>query len=597
MLEIVKNTIQNILESYYFEYKDKDYNVSFTENPKFGDVAVNIAMLLAKDLGKNPKDLASDIINKIQSLKEASNNFSKIEVAGPGFINFTINHSVLIDRLGKINKRQDSKWQELESKKWSSKNILVEHTSPNLFKPVHVGLLMNNAIGEACYNLLKEGMGNDGSIEAVGFPSDKSIGIAKALYVLNTFHKDFADSLLDNKCTDNPSVIIEKFGNLYAEGVKYYSDNPDKEEEIKKVSNVIYSEDESSEYLKLYNVAKIINVNNLNKWILENLDTSISKFIYESEVGDIGINIINKNKNLFKQEEGSNTVYYDTNIKKSHDSEETFKSVFINSEGHPTYEAKDLGLLFRKKELNNPDVNLFVTDSEQIPHFNIVLDVASKIKEISDIAKKSIHVPHGRMTLRGEKMSSRFNNVLTAEEIFLLIKDKIKVNNTTNNSNNMNLETEKKVALATLKIAILKSKPGINIDFDPDRDISNKGNTGIYLMWTYARARSLISKYEENNTEDNIITEYKEVFSINSNRYELSRKILQYEYFYKKGIDNLEPQVVVAYLFDLAKEFNSFYEKQENISSSHIDIFIVRSFVKVLKKGFNIIGITEVEKM
>lgn len=157
------------------------FNISFIDevNNKYGDVATNIALTLSKEISKSPKEIGEEIIKEINFNIENGGEFSKIikkvELAKNGFINFFLTDEFLIEEINKI-----SKIDYIENK-FINKKVLVEHSSPNLFKPFHIGHLMNNIIGEAIVKMMKA---SNTDLRTMSFPSDISIGIAKAIYIL-----------------------------------------------------------------------------------------------------------------------------------------------------------------------------------------------------------------------------------------------------------------------------------------------------------------------------------------------------------------------------------------------------------------------------
>jgi arginyl-tRNA synthetase len=170
--------------------------------------------------------------------------------------------------------------------------------------------------------------------------------------------------------------------------------------------------------------------------------------------------------------------------------------VFINSQGYPTYEAKDLGLLSIKFNKENLDYSFFITDAEQTSHFKIVLDAALKLGgDWKNKVEKSRHIPHGRMLFKGEKMSSRLGGVPLALDVIATVEEEVKERageriNHLSESEREKLERE--IALSALRISVLRSKPGININFDPESSLSFEGDSGPYLLYTHARCASLL---------------------------------------------------------------------------------------------------------
>jgi len=554
-------------------------------------VSTNLVLILAKKFSKSPKEIGEEFLKEINSNieagKELSNILKSANLAINGFINFSLKEEFIIQEFKRVS------GLDFVETKFTNKKVLVEHSSPNLFKPFHIGHLMNNIIGESLVRMMR---GTKADIRTMSFPSDISIGIAKAIYILKN-KKDW--SFEDND-------IIEKLGNSYVEGVKFYDENEDKREDIVSVAKNLFEKNKESEDWKIFEKAKEININYF-KSVVEKLGSHFDHLIYESEAGVRGENIIKENLNLDKEKEvfeigGGGAIFFDTKRKKNNESDETIKSVFINSEGHPTYEAKDLGLLDLKYGYFPFDYNFFVTDNEQVPHFEVVLSAAKLLAEKYQdntwkvIAENSKHIPHGRLNLKGERMSSRLGNILSVEDTLKLVKEKVeeKINERYKDLNESEKEILiKKISLAAFRVAILKSKPGLNIDFDFEKSISFDGATGPYLLYTYARANSVLEKVSD------IIPE--NIQDISENHLTLIKKIIQFESTAKRSIEELAPQILVKYLFDLSGSFNTFYAKEKIISDDKEktmeNIFIVEKFMRVLKLAMNMIGVEEVERM
>jgi len=600
-------TVKDTEEAKINKFKLK-FEVFFieTENKKLGDMACNVAMVLAKKLQQSPKEIAENIVQKLQEKNIQS------KVAGSGFINIILNDKDIFVELENINNLAKNYIQT----KFSGQKILIEHSSFNLFKAFHVGHLMNNILGQALVQMLKA---TRAEIQTITFPSDISLGIAKAIYILKNTNEfsNFSKIFSDPETSVNQKVNL--LGQAYVEGVKFYDENLEKQEEIKKLANNLYQKNTQTEDWKIYQQAKKINVEYFLS-LLKDLGSNFDKIIYESEAAVLGEKIVKKSldKNLNLENTSTSkkvftvgldgAIIFDTQKKLNKQNSETIKSVFINSEGHSTYEAKDLGLLKMKKDFFDFQKNIFVTDVEQMNHFETVLTVAKNLGgELQEIAEQSQHICHGRMSLKGEKMSSRLGNVLTAEEIFNLLQEKIKNIQTkserSEQSADLNPEKIKNISLAALRIAILKSKPGLNIDFDPERDLSFEGATGPYLLYTYARAQSLINKAQ--NLFPNIFSDSdsEDLANLNFKDFrDLVLKIIQVESVCQKAITELAPQIIVKYLFELTQIFNSFYAKvkildQQNLEITKQHLILIKIFMKVLKFNLNMLGIQEVERM
>ncbi len=584
LLETIKKELEKSIKTTGFleENSSLDFDVSFIDenNAKYGDISTNLAIILSKKLKKDLKELALEI----KSSLEGNNNFSEIvkniELASNGFINFFLREEFLIEEIKRLS---DLDFVET---KFTNKKVLVEHSSPNLFKPFHIGHLMNNIIGESITKMM---LATKADLRIMSFPSDISIGIAKAIYILKN---------KENWSFYNED-IIKTLGEAYVEGTKLYEENPLLQEEIKKVARNLFERNEETEDFQIYSKAKKVNIEYFEK-IVSILGTKFDNLIYESEAGIRGEEIVKNYLNKEKEreifeigEEGA--IVFDTQKKKNKEGKETIKSVFINSEGHPTYEAKDLGLLDLKYNYFPFDYNFFITDNEQIPHFDTVLEVAKKMgNKWEEIAAKSRHLSHGRLNMKGERVSSRLGNILTVEEILKEVGENAKERLSGKVENLNEIEKDfliKNIALSAIRIAILKSRLGLNIDFDLETSLSFEGATGPYLLYTYARANSLLEKESIK----------KEEFKVTENSLSLYKKLIEYESTIKRSIEELAPQLIVKYLFELAQTFNTFYSKEKIISDNKENtlqnISLVKKFLNIYKKALNSIGLEEVARM
>lgn len=547
-----------------------NFTLSVSEEMSHGDYATNIAFILSKQEKISPKDFAEKIIPTLQ--EKLSDTVSKIEVAGAGFINFSLKDEI-------VREENNKEIEKLETK-YTGQNILVEHSSPNLFKPFSIGHLMNNFVGEFIVRATKIGGGN---VKSMSFPSDVSLGIAKALYIIEKDKKDL--SFFE---ATNEDEVIKYLGEAYVRGVKECEENEESLEEAKKVLDRMYN-NTSEDFIKLIDVTRKINESYFKK-ILNELGTQIDNFIYESQVGEVGEKIVKENiGKVFTESEGA-IVYIPSEERKDINT-----SVFINSQGYPTYEAKDLGLIYIKFAIDNfyPDLSLFVTDSEQSQHFKVVFDVAEKLgDEWKEWIIKSKHIPHGRMTFKGQKMSSRLGGVPLALDVIETVCEEVR-ERAGEKIAHLNVEEknklEKDIALSALRIAVLRSKPGLNINFDPDTSLSFEGDSGPYLMYTHARCFSLLEKGKMTPKFHNFP------------KSELEWKLHSFELVFKESIEELAPQKLVTYLFSLAQEFNSFYGNTQILGDdkekAEHNLAIVNCVKNVLKTGLYVLGIEAPEKM
>lgn len=560
--DVIKQSIETIAGS------EVIFVLEAPTDTEHGDYATNLCLVLAKPRGVSPKALADEFAPKLEEILKEKGVISKVEIAGPGFINFFLTDEKL---------REGNKGRGIVTK-FTGKNILVEHSSPNLFKPFHIGHLMNNIVGEFVTRAVERG---GTSPQVLCFPSDISFGIAKAIYV---WKKDREEGKAPDTTSTNKDDLIDYFGNCYVRGVALSKDLPELEEGMRSIARKLYGR-EQGEDSDLWNIARDLNTAYFRD-VIANIGSKMGEAIFESDVVDLGKKIVTENTGegkVFTESEGA-VVYIPSEERKDINT-----SVFINSEGHPTYEAKDVGLIFKKfTEYGNVDASYFITDAEQSHHFKIVLDAIAKISnEWKGWAEKSIHMPHGRMLFKGQKMSSRLGGVPVALDVIAAVEEEVREKSSDKIAHLSEEEKSKLVrdiALSALRIAVLRSKPGININFDPETSLSFEGDSGPYLMYTHARTSSLLDKGGVENPEFGN-------FPVTV----LEREMLHYEEVLKDVIETLSPQKLVSYLFTIAQSFNSYYASTQvlvegDVAGNSHRLAIVKRVKHILKDGLYVLG-------
>lgn len=578
------NSYETIVRALEKEFQKKGMNIAFSLNQPedffHGDYTTNAAFLFAKEKNVSPKLSAEELVVFLQ--EELTLLIEKIEIAGPGFINFFLKDDVVRTENG--NNVVDI------TTKYSGKNVLVEHSSPNLFKPFHIGHLMNNIIGEFVVRAMITG--GVEKVTTLSFPSDVSLGIAKAIYIILEDKKQGIDILE----TKNEAKIIPYLGECYVRGVKLAEENPELESKIKELSHELFNQIDggstiSSDVYDLYTEARTINLTYF-KHVIESLGSHIDSYIFESEAGNVGKELVTNNPTIFIEGERGAIIYIPDEARK-----DLHTAVFVNSEGHPTYEAKDLGLIDKKfADYGSVDYSFFVTDSEQNSHFKLVLDAASKLGgDWNSRVEKSIHVPHGRMLFKGQKMSSRLGGVPLALDVIGVVEEEVREkagDKIAHLGDEEKKELEREIALSSLRIAVLRSKPGININFDPETSLSFEGDSGPYLLYTHARTSSLLDKGNEKGYSPKFGT-----YDVSS----LERELIHFDEVLIESINTLAPQKLVTYFFKVAQEFNSFYGNTQIVGDdkelSEHNLAIVKRTKFVLKEGLHVLGIKAPERM
>lgn len=563
--DIITNAVQSALEG--VGISDAVVHLEFPADSAYGDFATNVAMVYAKQLGKNPKVFAEELVEVLRSLVkgEAGRGYiERVEIAGPGFINFYVADEYFIKNLKEISENKDYG----NSNVYTGKKILVEHSSPNLFKPFHIGHVMNNAIGESISRIAKT---SGADVTVISYPSDVSLGIAKAVYII------LLDGVEKLNSLQTDAEKLAYLGECYARGTKAFEESTDVQVRVKEITKNLYEHTPTPE-LDAYNIGKEINLEYF-KSIAYRLGSHFDAYIYESEAGVVGKKIVMDNIGpVFTQSEGA--VVYEGEKEGLH------TRVFINSEGYPTYEAKDIGLLSLKFERYNPDVSIFITDHEQTAYFNVVKNAVGKINK--EWEQKTVHRTHGRMTFKGQKMSSRLGGVPIAAVLVDTIVEEVKEKNSA-----LDAKTADYIAIGALKFSILRARAGSNIDFDPETSLSFEGDSGPYLQYTTVRAKSILEKAKQQN----IFGVLDEQATAN----ELEKHLSRFPFIIEKSITEWAPHYITGYSVELAHLFNAWYANTkilgDNTQQTAHNVFITSAVVNVMQKSINLLGISVPEKM
>ncbi len=542
------------------------------ETPKderYGDYSTNIAM---KMFSKNPFELAQKIADQFKVRNSKPLIFSRVEAVKPGFINFFLSEKYLIGQLSLMLNKAPLR------QVFAGHRIMVEFTDPNPFKELHIGHLYSNAVGEAISRLFEA---NGALVKRANYQGDVGMHVAKALWGISNI-KD----KISNIEKRSPQERIKFLGQAYTLGSKVYEEDKDAKKAMQDINKKIYEKDPS--VISLYEKGKRWSLDYFER-IYKRLGTKFDFYYFESEVGGEGLKLVKEylKKGIFVESHGA--VIFKGEKYGLHN------RVFVNSLGLPTYEAKELGLAFRKYRDFEYDQSVIVTGNEVIEYFKVLL---TALKQISlDLAKKTVHIAHGMVRLEGGKMSSRAGNVMTGE--WLLDEAKSRIRKT---YPEMDQEAAEKVAVGAVKYALLKSGIGKDIVFDFDESISLEGNSGPYLQYTFARTQSVLRKLKARNSKLALQGETLQPQALQPEEVLLLRWMYRFPDMAEDAVRNFAPNVLCNYLFSLAQKFNLFYQKHSILQSKIEEqrvfrIALTRGIGQIIKNGLDILGIQAPERM
>jgi arginyl-tRNA synthetase len=318
------------------------------------------------------------------------------------------------------------------------------------------------------------------------------------------------------------------------------------------------------------------------------LGTAFDYIFFDSDTTDTGIREVRRSlaKGIFEESEGA-IIYRGEKAG-------LFTLVFITSRGTPTYETKDIGLAFLKEIQAPTDEVIITTAVEQIGHFQVMLAALSEIAP--HLAEKTQHVAHGLLQLTTGKMSSRKGNTITAAE---LIREVIELALTRNDDPVI----AEQVAIAAIKYMILRSTPGSNIIFDPEKSLSLEGDSGPYLQYATVRAKSVIENARKENSSGEHTTSKNSTNKMETSEsqtpFTLERLIIRFPDIVRESQKNRAPHTIAQYLLRLASEWNSFYAQERIVGSSDQarKVQIAEAFVITMQNGLHLLGISVPERM
>ena len=570
--------------------------VEIPAQSSFGDMTSNIAMQISKQLNANPVEIAEKIVKDFPKNKY----IEKIEIVSPGFINFFFSDRYLLAVLKEINTNKE--YFNIDILK--GKKYIVEYTDPNPFKIFHIGHLYTNMVGES-FARLTEALG--ASVIRANYQGDVGLHVAKTMWGLEKMLKD--DGITFNDLAKRPlDQRVKYLGDAYMLGFKMYDDIKDKEiiDEIRNINYYIFSFHIKSlpkrEFFDELDKRQIKEMYfESRKWCLESFEeiykrtgTKFDKYYFESQMGEDAIKVVKENmngkgKDIFKESEGS--VVYEGDPQKG-----LHTRVFLNKEGLPTYESKEIALALKKYEDFNFDKSIIITANEQTPYFNVVLDALSQLEPV--IANRTVHFGHGMVKLPGaEKMSSRKGKIIEGE--WLLNEAKRRVEEIMRKSKKWSEseigDVNDKIAVAAIKYSFLKVSVGKDVIFDLDKATSFDGDSGPYLLYVYARCASILREYSKEISD----IDFSCISNLDSYTRELLRTISKYKYILLSSSTNYTPNILCSYLFNLGQTFSSFYQNVKVLGSDNEDFLInvIMSTAEVMKEGLNVLGIESVDKM
>jgi arginyl-tRNA synthetase len=554
-MEIVKEKLKALCKDLFDA--DIEPDLSRTDE-QFGDYATNIALQLAGKLNKNPREIAETLTEKLRL--QLSETVSEVTIAGPGFINLRLRDGVL----------WSSALAPAGSQTYANKTIVIETNNPNPFKDMHIGHAYNSIVADTIANLLQAGGGN---VHRVSYHGDVGLHVGKTMWAVLEQVSNDPSGLANIDESDRPQFLSK----AYAAGNAAYEKDDKAKQEIEAYAKESFSLNDPA-FKEIYETCKAWSFTYFDSVFKLIGSSPIKRRFLEREADEAGRRAVEGNiGSVFEKSDGA--VIFPGEKYGLH------TRVFISSRGNTLYEARDLGLIQLKAAEYNPDASYIVTAVEQKEYFKVVFKAAELA--LPDLAGVTHNIPTGTVKLTSGKMSSRKGNFINIgwliDEIAKALVDRGGEESVTDDA-----------IIGALRYTMLKVRIGGDVVYDPAESVSLEGNSGPYLQYAHARARSILAKSETEIREQEAGS-----IELESGERSLVRKIGEYAEVVDKAVAELMPHHVCTYLYELAQVFNSFYEHNRVIGDPRQDLRLqlVNTYADTLKKGLVLLNISAPERM
>lgn len=590
---VSKATESALLKLYNYQIDENQIQVQNTRKDQEGDFTIVVFPFL-RISKKSAEETGNEIGEYIVGSVEEVESFSVIK----GFVNFNISNEYWIKNL--ISSFSNENFGVILPGE-NSKLVMIEYSSPNTNKPLHLGHIRNNLLGFSISEILKA---NGSRVVKTNIVNDRGIHICKSMYAWQKWG--------NGKTPENSGMKGDHLvGEFYVEFDKNY-----KAEIAELVNKGFTREDAESkapsiiaarELLLKWEAGDTETVNlwkRMNEWVYAGFDVTyrklgvdFDKIYYESETYLVGKEEVLRGvrENIFIQKEDTSVWADLTDVGLD-------EKILLRNDGTSVYITQDIGTAKMRYNDFEIDKMVYVVGNEQNYHFQILAVLLDKLG--FSWGKDLYHFSYGMVELPYGKMKSREGTVVDADD---LVDEMIQVAREMSAelgkletlSKEEAEETFRIIALGALKYFILKVDPRKNMMFNPSESIDFNGNTGPFIQYTYARIKSVLRKSAESkiNIENNV-----KINSLSAKEKDLLKRITLYPLAVKEAGEYYSPAIIANYCYDLVKEFNQFYHEHSILSEPDKDqrnfrLILSATVAEVIKKGMTLLGIEMPERM
>ena len=566
----IKSEISNLASKFLnknFSIKADYIEIQNTRKDFEGDITIALFPYL-KNINKDKSEFGKEFGDFIT---KNSINISNFNIAG-GFLNLTISNNYYLNFINSI--KDNLSFGKAEA---SDETYIVEFSSPNTNKPLHLGHIRNNLLGYSISKILEA---NGKKVQKVQIINDRGIHICKSMVAWKQFANGStpdSDNIKGDKFVGDYYIMFDK---VHKEQMKELIDSGTDKDLASENTEIMKSAKE--ELTKWENndleTRKIWKM--MNNWVYDGFDTtykllgvSFDKNYYESETYILGKNIMfdGLNKNVFYKRE-------DSSVWINLDDEGLDEKLLLRSDGTSVYMTQDLGTAVQRIADNtNVRGMIYTVGNEQDYHFKVLFKILKRLGY--DWADNLYHLSYAIVDLPSGKMKSREGTVVDADDLIYDLVNTVKQTTESlekyQSSNEvLNHDEYRKIALGALKYYILKVDPKKNILFNPEESIDLTGNTGPFIQYAYVRIQSILKKV---NKDIDINLDY----SLNEKEKEVIKIIHDYPSVINNSYKELSPALLANYLFDLVKSYNSLYQNHHILNSESSDSTSIRLIISI----------------
>lgn len=595
--------IDSIIRNLVSEAFDKEFGVeiavekialSATKKEFEGDFTLVVFPFMQMCGLKNPVELANKLGAYVVSQTQWIESFNVIK----GFLNFVVADSYWQNFLLKNYKSETFGYSPIRE----DKPVVVEYSSPNTNKPLHLGHIRNNLLGWSVAEILKA---NGYAVKKVNLVNDRGIHICKSMLAWKKFSNGETpqssgmkgDHLVGKYYVAFDKAYKEEIANLVSKGI-------DKEEAEKNAPILL----EAQAMLKRWEEkdAEVVDLwKQMNAWVYAGFDETYNKLgidfdkvYYESETYLLGKDLVNKGLEqgvFYRREDGS--VWIDL-TKDGLD-----EKLLLRKDGTSVYMTQDLGTACLRHDDFGSERLVYVVGNEQNYHFAVLKLVLEKLG--MEWAKDLYHLSYGMVELPNGKMKSREGTVVDADDLIAQMIETAKAQTeehgkTEGFTSEQASELYSQLALGALKYFILKVDPKKNMLFNPEESIDFNGNTGPFIQYTHARIRSIIRKSE--NFDSMKMPSSEEKVEFNSKEKEVLNCLFSFPSVVRQAGETYSPSLIANFAFDLAKNFNAFYQdtpilRENDEAKRNMRLRLSYFTGATIKTAMHLLGIDVPERM